>query len=420
MLILRPMVDELIHNWTSLNQACETLHGIVDETIRDGLQMPNCPPVDLSFKLSAIECMKRAGIEDVIVGMWRADQRDDLNAVLQGIDVLRSKLYPWILCRCVPEDVRTLITFGQETNQKFGLNLFISLSDIRIFAEGWQRNECERRLFECLALGRPAFTSIRVAIEDATRTSPAVLTATVRRLVEFGVNRIALADTAGVAVPGLPHQLVTTLLSACPELSSCGSHLEWHGHNDRGMSVATSIEALMAGVHYVHGTMCGIGERNGNMPIDIFMMNLTESRTFQTRYDWQAIADYHSLVWKRFGEALGGAYPYFGTSSFASATGTHVAAIQKALEAGRSDVAKRLFSPPSQANDIREHQFVVSHLTGKRGIQAALDQRGLSYSDAALTYIQNLASSVRRPLSVRELELACSSAQNAGELHESK
>jgi 2-isopropylmalate synthase len=303
--------------------------------------------------------------------------------------------------------VKELIDFKRASGLDFGLNLYISVSGIRMFAEGWDRADCERRLFECLQFGHAHFSRIRVALEDATRTPPEVLVPIVRRLTESQVSRITLADTAGVAMPGLARSLVGRLRAECSGLSNPAIGLEWHGHNDRGMAVASSIEALDAGVNHVHGTVCGIGERNGNMSLDTFMLNLTECPQIEERYRWDALGQYRRLICDRFDSALREAYPFFGESSFASATGTHVAAICKAIEMGREDVARQLFSPPSWSNSQREPTFGISHLSGHRGLVAALVQRGLPTGDDNVRRVRELAQAVQRTLTETELREAC-------------
>ena len=50
--------------------------------------------------------------------------------------------------------------------------------------------------------------------------------------------------------------------------------VEWHGHCDRGLAVANSIAALVAGAEVVHATALGIGERVGNTQMDQMLVNL--------------------------------------------------------------------------------------------------------------------------------------------------
>jgi 2-isopropylmalate synthase len=44
--------------------------------------------------------------------------------------------------------------------------------------------------------------------------------------------------------------------------------VDWHGHCDRGLAVANSMGALMAGAECVHACALGIGERVGNTQMD--------------------------------------------------------------------------------------------------------------------------------------------------------
>ena len=50
--------------------------------------------------------------------------------------------------------------------------------------------------------------------------------------------------------------------------------IDWHGHRDRGFGVASALAALEAGATRLHGAALGIGERCGNTPIDLLLVNL--------------------------------------------------------------------------------------------------------------------------------------------------
>jgi len=55
---------------------------------------------------------------------------------------------------------------------------------------------------------------------------------------------------------------------------SAGVGIDWHGHKDRGFGVSCAVAALEAGATRLHGAALGIGERCGNTPIDLLMVNL--------------------------------------------------------------------------------------------------------------------------------------------------
>ena len=50
--------------------------------------------------------------------------------------------------------------------------------------------------------------------------------------------------------------------------------LDWHGHNDRGLALSCALAAIDEGVDQVHGCALGIGERTGNTPIELLLVNL--------------------------------------------------------------------------------------------------------------------------------------------------
>ena len=50
--------------------------------------------------------------------------------------------------------------------------------------------------------------------------------------------------------------------------------VDWHGHSDRGLAIANSLAAIIAGANCVHGCAIGLGERVGNTQIDQMLVNL--------------------------------------------------------------------------------------------------------------------------------------------------
>src|SRR5438552_4026949 len=88
-----------------------------------------------------------------------------------------------------------------------------------------------------------------------------------------GPKRICVADTVGHATPNGAKAVVTFVKSLIEELG-VDAGIDWHGHRDRGFGVASSIAALEAGASRLHGAALGIGERCGNTPIDLLMVNL--------------------------------------------------------------------------------------------------------------------------------------------------
>lgn len=394
--------DELTFDW-SLRHKKIILNGIVDETIRDGLQIPNAPAVSLEIKCELLRHMSSSGIRDVIIGMVSPQQIGEIQKLFEFIKTNNLPLFPWVLCRCNVDDLTRILDVKKKVDFDFGINFFISTSKIRSYVEDWAPDENENRLKHCMQIAACHFYEMRVAFEDATRSDPSTLCSFIDLALHFGATRITLADTAGVSLPGLPTRIISTVLEQCPDILGRGC-LEWHGHNDRGMATATSYEALHAGANYIHGTMCGIGERNGNLAIDELLLNLSSTYDMEGDINFEALLLYRTEVERIFGFALKDNTPFFGDSTFASATGTHLAAIEKALSKGRPEVARNLFSPPSWLNERREPRFLISHLTGYRGAAAALRHLGLPTSELVIKRVMEVAQRLQRPMTNEEIQ----------------
>ena len=110
--------------------------------------------------------------------------------------------------------------------------------------------------------------------EDTTRCDPE----TVKRLnsaaINCGARALVLCDTAGHATPMGTVALVKFVLEEVVKPSGEKIRVDWHGHCDRGLAVANSMAALVAGADCVHATALGIGERVGNTQMDQMLVNL--------------------------------------------------------------------------------------------------------------------------------------------------
>src|SRR5260370_1148942 len=77
---------------------------------------------------------------------------------------------------------------------------------------------------------------------------------------EQQVGRIVVCDTTGGASPEEVSGVVGTLVRNHPN-----TRIGFHGHTDRGLGVANSRAAIIAGASHVQGTLLGTGERCGNV-----------------------------------------------------------------------------------------------------------------------------------------------------------
>ena len=169
--------------------------------------------------------------------------------------------------------------------------------------------------------------------EDTTRAAPEDLRRLYTEAVEAGARRVCVADTVGHATPNGARNVIRFIREVV-DATGEDVKIDWHGHKDRGLAVINALAAAEAGADRLHGTAVGIGERVGNCPIDMLLVNMQ-------LLGW-IDRDLHRLPGvlplrggRRPGVPLPDNYPVVGKDAFRTGTGVHASAIIKARAARR-------------------------------------------------------------------------------------
>jgi len=93
---------------------------------------------------------------------------------------------------------------------------------------------------------------------DGYREDPAFALSAVEAAIRAGADMVVLCDTNGGS---LTHEIADMVEKVRGQVKI---PLGIHTHNDSGLAVANTLEAVRAGVTQVHGTINGYGERCGN------------------------------------------------------------------------------------------------------------------------------------------------------------
>ncbi|MGF7236926.1 MAG: 2-isopropylmalate synthase [Frankia sp.] len=118
------------------------------------------------------------------------------------------------------------------------------------------------------ALDRADGLAIDMAFADASRADRELMIDAVSRLTAEGVASVQLADTVGYLLPTEVFELYSDVISRADEEAVVVAHL----HNDLGVGLVNSLEAIRAGSRVVASSWLGLGERSG--------MTTTEQLTF--------------------------------------------------------------------------------------------------------------------------------------------
>ena len=199
--------------------------------------------------------------------------------------------------------------------------------------------------------------------EDTTRAHPETLRQLYTAAIRAGARRICVCDTVGHATPigvrNLMHHIQTLVAAVEPSVK-----IDWHGHSDRGLGIPNTMMAIAGGVDRVHACGLGIGERCGNTPMDLLMVNLKLEGMFTGSL--ARLHEYVHLVSESTGTEIPRNYPVFGADAFRTATGVHAAAIVKAIRKGDRDLADRVYSGVPAGMVGEQQKVEIGYMSGRR------------------------------------------------------
>jgi 2-isopropylmalate synthase len=241
--------------------------------------------------------------------------------------------------------------------------------------------------------------------EDTTRAHPD----TVRRLyglaLDMGAQRLVVCDTCGHATPDGVRRIVRYVREVARAHGKPEVQIDWHGHNDRGLSVLNTIAAYEAGADRLHGTALGIGERSGNCPMDQLLVNLKLMGYWPDDRPLTGLKDYVEAVSKATGVPIPMNYPVLGKDAFETGTGVHAAAVIKALKRGDRWLANRVYSGVPADEFGLEQRIAVGPMSGKSNVVWWLERHGFPTDEARVERIFQAAKSSDHVLSEAELRV---------------
>jgi 2-isopropylmalate synthase len=177
--------------------------------------------------------------------------------------------------------------------------------------------------------------------------------------------------------------------------------IDWHGHRDRNLSVVNSLTALAAGADRVHGCGLGIGERVGNTPMEILLVNLRLLGWLEP--DLSVLPAYCDTISRATDTEIPKNTPAVGKNAFETSTGVHAAAVLKAIRTGDTWLADRIYSGVPAEELGRDQEITVGPMSGKANAVAWLTKRGHECDDETIDKILATAKSSDHVLEEHEI-----------------
>jgi 2-isopropylmalate synthase len=301
-------------------------------------------------------------------------------------------------------DIRPIAEIVQRTGLDIQAATFIGSSPIRRYTEGWTDDFLLQTTETAVKYARSLGLDVMYVTEDTSRCDPETVKRLYKTAIECGARSIVICDTAGHATPMGAFALVRFVLEEVVRPSGEKIRVDWHGHCDRGLGIANSIAALVAGAECVHACALGIGERVGNAQMDQMLVNLKlmEIPPWADQ-DLTKLKEYCEVVSRATGVPIPPNYPVVGEDAFRTATGVHAAAVIKAYKKNDIELANAVYSGvPSHVFGLQQI-IDIGPMSGKSNVLFWLEQRGLPVSDQVVDRIYKRAKASDHTLTEAEI-----------------
>jgi 2-isopropylmalate synthase len=378
-----------------------------DETLRDGLQNPSVFDPPIEEKIRILHLMEALGVDTVNIGLPGAGPRAyaDVEALAREIANAKLKIVPNCAARTLEGDIRPIAEISQRAGLKIAAATFLGSSPIRRLVEDWTvdhlRQTTEKAVKFAVSQGLP----VMYVTEDTVRTDPDTIRKLYTTAIECGARAVVLCDTVGHATPMGAFALVKFVREQIVEPSGEKIRIDWHGHCDRGLAVANSFAAILAGADQVHAAANSLGERVGNTPMELMLVNLCLLGLIDR--DLSRLKEYCDTVARATHTEIPPNYPVVGRDAFRTATGVHAAAIIKAFRKADAMLANSVYSGvPSHLFGL-EQVIEIGPLSGKSNVLFWLERRGMVASDGVVNRILDAAKRSSRVMTDEEILALC-------------
>jgi 2-isopropylmalate synthase len=397
------MLESLIYDWNKIGAPAKPKQVMLDdETLRDGLQSPSVRTPTIGQKIEILHLIDKLGIDTADIGLPGAGPHvvKDVERLAREIVSAKLKVRANCAARTTVADITPVVEISQRTGLPLEVGMFIGSSPIRQYTEGWSIEWLLKTTEDAIKFAVREGLQVMYVTEDTTRSDPETLRRLYECAIHAGAHRICLADTVGHATPWGAAAVVRFAMQV---IKDCGSGLavDWHGHRDRDLAIINSIAAIEAGATRVHAAALGIGERVGNTPMDLLLVNLVVMGFIER--DLTPLMPYVEKVSEACNVPIPDNYPVVGKDAFRTATGVHAAAVIKAWKKGDRDLMDAVYSAVPASLLGREQEIEVGPMSGKSNVVFWLEKRGIPCSEPVIDRVFAKAKSSTAVLTEAEI-----------------
>jgi homocitrate synthase len=346
---------------------------IIDSTLREGEQFAKSN-FSTGQKVELALALDDFGIEYAELTSPCASPGSERDARIIARLPIKMKILTHV--RCDMEDAKLAVDTGVS-----GVDILFGTSSLlRDFSHGKSISQIIETAAKVIAYIKEQGVEVRFSSEDTFRSEENDLLDVYKAVDSYGVNRVGIADTVGIATPRQVYSLIAEVRHAV----SCD--IEFHGHNDAGCAVANAFSALEAGATHIDTTVIGIGERNGITPLGGLLARLyTLDRSLVEKYKLTDLPHVDKMVAQMTGVDVPFNNYITGEFAFNHKAGIHT---------------KAMLNNPSTYEVIDPADFglertidVGSKLTGRHAVAHRASTLGLHFGEVEL---RDLTAEIKR------------------------
>jgi 2-isopropylmalate synthase len=347
---------------------------IFDTTLRDGEQAAGTS-LNLQEKLEIARQLDRLGV-DVIEAGFAASSTGDFEAVRLVARELRRPTICALSLASIEGIDRAWEAVKEAGHPR--IHVFLSASDIHLAHQlKKSRDEVLNMSLETVARAKSYVDDVEFSPMDASRADPAYLYQILEAVIKAGATTVNVPDTVGYATPQEFGSLIRGILDNVPNINK--AMVSVHCHDDLGLAVANSLEAIRAGARQVECTINGIGERAGNASMEEIVMALRTRRDFfelSTNIDTTQIYRTSRLVSELTGFPVQPNKAIVGANAFRHQSGIHQDGVLK------KSITYEIMDPKWVG--IPSSSLVLSKVSGRHAFKERLSELGYTLSEEDL------------------------------------
>ncbi len=348
---------------------------IFDTTLRDGEQTPGAS-LNANEKLKIALQLETLGVDVIEAGFPRTSPGD-----LDAVKTVSKHVKKPIICglaRATKRDIDDAY-LALKKAARARIHVFLATSSIhRKYKLNKAKDEILKASVDAVKYARKKISDIEFSPEDASRTEPDFLAEVVEAVIAAGARTVNIPDTVGYAVPGEFGSLIRYLNE---NVSNIGKAvISVHCHNDLGLGVSNSLEAVLNGARQIECTINGLGERAGNAALEEVIMAVKMRKDIfkgiTTGIITKELYKTSKLVAKLTGINPQPNKAIVGENAFSHESGIHQDGVMK------KRVTYEIIRP--QDVGFSGSKIVLGKLSGRHAVSARLKKLGYFLSDKEL------------------------------------